>query len=160
VDGRICIFEKLISRVRTKNILMHQSKSKSCHQSVEEDLFFLEKRNGKKIICSSMRQRHYSQYRNCNDYSQECCLLAENGGHIDISKSWATCFSERLNMVKRKGRTAVKLLPTDFEKVKKQFLLDICSTDVMIFLKNSTLIESKVCSSLRLDICRKGIQVN
>ena len=34
-------------------------------------------------------------------------------------------------MVKRKGTTSVKILPTDFEKVKKQYLSDICSMVVM-----------------------------
>lgn len=63
--------------------------------------------------------------------SHDANLLAEIGGHIDTSKSWATRFLERLNMVKRKGTTAVKILPTTFEKVKKQFLSDICSMVVM-----------------------------
>ena len=31
--------------------------------------------------------------------SHDANLLAENGGHIDISKSWATRFLERMNMV-------------------------------------------------------------
>ena len=35
--------------------------------------------------------------------SHDANLLAENGGHIDISKSWATTFLERMNVVKRKG---------------------------------------------------------
>lgn len=63
--------------------------------------------------------------------SHDANLLAENGGHIDITKSWATRFLERLNMVKRKGTTAAKILPTDFEKVKKQYLSDICSMVIM-----------------------------
>ena len=63
--------------------------------------------------------------------SHDANLLAENGGHIDISKSWATRFLERLNMVKGKGMTAVKILPTDFGKVKKHFLSDICSMVIM-----------------------------
>ena len=59
--------------------------------------------------------------------SHDANLLAENGGHIDISKSWATRFLERMNMVKRKGTTTAKILPANFEKVKKQYLSDICS---------------------------------
>ena len=58
--------------------------------------------------------------------SHDANLLAENGGHIDISKSWATRFLERMNMVKRKGTTTAKILPANFEKIKKQYLSDIC----------------------------------
>ena len=36
-----------------------------------------------------------------------------------------------MNLVKRKGTTAVKVLPSNFEKLKKQFLSDVCSTVVM-----------------------------
>ena len=63
--------------------------------------------------------------------SHDANLLVENGGHIDISKSWATQFLERMNMVKRKGTTTAKILPTDFEKVKKQYLSDICFMLIM-----------------------------
>ena len=48
--------------------------------------------------------------------SHDANLLAENGGYIDISKSWATRFLERMNMVKRKGTTAVKILLTDSDR--------------------------------------------
>ena len=36
-----------------------------------------------------------------------------------------------MNLVKRKETTAVKVLPSNFEKLKKQFLTDVCSTIVM-----------------------------
>ena len=36
-----------------------------------------------------------------------------------------------MNLVKRKGTTAVKVFPSNFEKLKKQFLSDVCSTVVM-----------------------------
>ena len=36
-----------------------------------------------------------------------------------------------MNLVIRKGSTAVKVLPSNFEKLKKQFLSDVCSTIVI-----------------------------
>ena len=36
-----------------------------------------------------------------------------------------------INLVKSKGTTVVKVLPSNFEKLKKQFLSDVCSTVVM-----------------------------
>jgi hypothetical protein len=35
-------------------------------------------------------------------------LLAENGGSIDISKTWAKSLLKRMNFVKRRGSTACK----------------------------------------------------
>ena len=63
--------------------------------------------------------------------SHDANLLLENGGYIEITKSWAQRLLERMNLVKRKGTTAVKVLPSNFEKLKKQFLSDVCSTVVM-----------------------------
>ena len=63
--------------------------------------------------------------------SHDANLLFENGGYIEITKSWAQRLLERMNLVKRKGTTAVKVLPSNFEKLKKQFLSDVCSTVVM-----------------------------
>ena len=54
-------------------------------------------------------------------------LLFENSGYIEITQSWAERLLERMNLVKRKGTTAVKALPFNFEKFKKQFLSDVCS---------------------------------
>ena len=58
-------------------------------------------------------------------------LPFENGGYIKITKSWSQQLLERMNLVKRKGTTAVKVLPCNFEKLKKQFLSDVCSTVIM-----------------------------
>jgi len=63
--------------------------------------------------------------------SHNANLLLENGGYIEITKSWAQRLLERMNLVKRKGTTAVKVLPSNFEKLKKQFLSDVHSTVVM-----------------------------
>lgn len=38
---------------------------------------------------------------------------------------------ERMNLVKRKGTTTIKMLSCNFEKLKKQFLSDVCSTVAM-----------------------------
>ena len=50
--------------------------------------------------------------------------LSENGGCMEITKSWAQRLLERMNLVKRKDTTGVKV---HFEKLKKQFLSDVCS---------------------------------
>ena len=63
--------------------------------------------------------------------SHDANLLFENGGYTEITKSWAQRLLERMNLVKRKGTTAVKVLPSNFEKLKKQFLSDVCSTVIM-----------------------------
>ena len=58
-------------------------------------------------------------------------LLFKNSGYIEITKSWAQRLLEWINLVKRKGTTTVKVLPSNFEKLKKQFLSDVCTTVVM-----------------------------
>ena len=53
--------------------------------------------------------------------SHDANILLENGGYIEITKSWAQGLLERMNIVKRKGTITVKALPSNFEKLKKQF---------------------------------------
>ena len=55
----------------------------------------------------------------------------KNGGYINITKDWAQRLLQRMNLVKRKGTTKIKVLPSDFEKLKKQFLSDIRSIVAM-----------------------------
>ena len=43
--------------------------------------------------------------------SHDANLLAENGGHIDITKDWAKRILHRMNMVKRQGTTKAKVMP-------------------------------------------------
>ena len=57
--------------------------------------------------------------------SHDANLLAENGGYINITKEWAQRVLQRMGLVKRKGTTKAKVLPSDFEKVKRQFLFDV-----------------------------------
>ena len=57
--------------------------------------------------------------------SHDANLLAENGGYINITKEWAQRVLQQMGLVKRKGMTKVKVLPSDFEKVKRQFLFDV-----------------------------------
>ena len=52
-------------------------------------------------------------------------LLAENGGPITLSKSWAKSVLYRLNFVKRRGTATSKITVKNFEELKEQFLLDI-----------------------------------
>ena len=42
--------------------------------------------------------------------SHDAKLLLESGGYINITKSWAQQLLERMNLVKRKGTTVVKVL--------------------------------------------------
>ena len=54
--------------------------------------------------------------------SKNRALLQEYRGHISIEKSWARSLLIRMKFVKRKGSTAAKLPPADFEQVKSEFL--------------------------------------
>ena len=63
--------------------------------------------------------------------SHDANLLAENGGYIDITKDWAKRLLQRMNMVKRQGTTKAKVMPSDFERLKKQFLSDVRSIVIM-----------------------------
>ena len=44
-------------------------------------------------------------------------LLAENGGYIDFTKDWAKQLLQ--SMVKCQGTTKAKVMPSDFERLKK-----------------------------------------
>ena len=57
--------------------------------------------------------------------SHDANLFAENRGYIDITKDWAKRLLQRINMVKRQGTTKAKVIPSDFERLKKQFLSDV-----------------------------------
>ena len=47
--------------------------------------------------------------------SQNASLLVENGGYINITKDWAQQLLQRMNLIKRKGITKIKVLPSNFE---------------------------------------------
>ena len=51
-------------------------------------------------------------------------LLAENGGHIAISKDWAKLLLLQMGYVKRKVSTSAKVPPKDFDAHKVQFIYD------------------------------------
>jgi len=51
--------------------------------------------------------------------------LAENGGHVKLTNTWAKSLLSRMNFTKRKGLTKQKVIIEDFEVVKKQFLQDV-----------------------------------
>lgn len=48
--------------------------------------------------------------------------LARFGSHIEITKHFARSILRRMGFVKRKGRKAVKNLPSDFESTKSEFV--------------------------------------
>ena len=53
-------------------------------------------------------------------------ILAEYGGHVQLSRHWAQALLERMGFVKRKGTTSKsKHTITGFKEIKKQFLLQI-----------------------------------
>lgn len=50
-------------------------------------------------------------------------LLSENGGHLDLTKSWAKSLLQRMNFVKRRGSTTCKNDKVEnFEELKNEFL--------------------------------------
>ena len=52
-------------------------------------------------------------------------LLKDNGGPIDITKTWAKSLLSRLGFVKRKANSTAKVEPSHYEQLKEQYLLDI-----------------------------------
>jgi len=57
--------------------------------------------------------------------SKDSNLLAQNGGPILISKYWAKSLMTRMNFVKRKATTKVKISNVNFEECKAQFVYDV-----------------------------------
>ena len=57
--------------------------------------------------------------------SHDSSLLASNGKHIVLGKSWAKHLLSRMGYVKKRGNTATKVAISNLEEVKQQFLLDI-----------------------------------
>lgn len=50
-------------------------------------------------------------------------MLYENGGHLDLTKSWAKSLLQRMNFVKRHGSTTCKNDKVKtFEELKDEFL--------------------------------------
>ena len=52
-------------------------------------------------------------------------LLSENGGPIAITANWAKSLLYRMNFVKRRGSTAMKMTPENFDNIKEQFIYDV-----------------------------------
>ncbi len=57
--------------------------------------------------------------------SRDSNLLKSNGGHIELTKSWALSLLQRMGFVKRRNTTKSKVTIADFEEKKMQFLFDI-----------------------------------
>ena len=73
--------------------------------------------------------------------SRDSNLLVANGGHIELSKSWAKSFLQRIEFVKRKGTTKSKVAVADFDTRKEQFLLDVNSVVLMDEIPHSLIID-------------------
>ena len=54
--------------------------------------------------------------------NQDSNLLASNGGHIVLTKSWGKCLLKRMGFVKRRVSTSAKISVTSFEEMKGQYL--------------------------------------
>ena len=56
--------------------------------------------------------------------SKDRTLLAEHGGHIKLTKSWAASLMQRMKLVKRRGYTQMKTALTEekFKEAKAKFL--------------------------------------
>ena len=52
-------------------------------------------------------------------------FLKDNGGPIDITKTWAKSLLSRLGFVRRKANSTAKVEPSHYEQLKEQYLLDI-----------------------------------
>ena len=48
-------------------------------------------------------------------------LLKDNGGPVDLSKTWAKSFLQPIGYVKRKATTSAKVEPSHFEELKEQY---------------------------------------
>ena len=58
---------------------------------------------------------------------RDASKLSYNGGHIEITKSWAKSFLQRIGFVKRKCSTSGKISVAQFDKLKEVFLADVAA---------------------------------
>ena len=52
-------------------------------------------------------------------------LLADNGGHVNLTKFWAKNLMQRMGLVKRRASTKAKMSPKEFAELKNQFIFGI-----------------------------------
>ena len=57
--------------------------------------------------------------------AKNCSLLKENGGHLEITNTWAKSLLKRMNYVKRKCSNAGKISQSCFTELQDVFLADI-----------------------------------
>ena len=86
-------------------------------------------------------------------------LLFKNSGYVEITKSWVQRLLEWINLVKRKGTTTIKVLPSNFEKLKKQFLSDVCTTVVMEEIPEELIINWDQTSLKYLPVSNWALQI-
>ena len=67
-------------------------------------------------------------------------LLAVNGRHIVIIKSWARYLLQRMNCVKRKACSKAKVTVPNFDEIKVNFLCDTKATVEMKEILSSLII--------------------
>ena len=60
--------------------------------------------------------------------NKDANLLAENGGHISLTKHWARYLLSRMGFVKRRGNTKSKVSVEHFDELKELFLLEFNNT--------------------------------
>ena len=54
--------------------------------------------------------------------ANDCSLLMENGGSLDLSQSWERSLLICMNFVNRKASTSQKVPPADLESIEEHFL--------------------------------------
>ena len=57
--------------------------------------------------------------------NEDSNLLATNGGHIVLTKYWAKGLLTRMGFVKRRSTTTAKVNVSNFDEVRRQFLVDV-----------------------------------
>ena len=58
-------------------------------------------------------------------WNHDSSLLAKNGGHIAITKHWASSIMTRMKFVKRRGNSKAKITVDNFDVLKKHFISDV-----------------------------------
>ena len=72
--------------------------------------------------------------------SSDRTQLAKYGGPINITSHWAKSLLSRMKFVKRRGGSTKKILVSNFDDVKEQYLLDIAAVITMLDIPPASMI--------------------
>ena len=78
--------------------------------------------------------------------------LEKYGGHVTITKTYARSLLRRMGFVKRKGTKSVKVLPSDFDEIKRKYIewVGKCANENKVPDEAGDI---KSHSSVRLSVC-------